>query len=300
MVTLPQVAPAHAGVLGHSLPLVCAKPTDASAELRDRLLRLSSIARDELEASGASVALISRSGTDLSRFGVQYSHAGLSLRANAQGPWAVRQLYYDCDAGKPRLFDQGLAGFMSGVDAPTSVRISMLLLQGPRAEQLVKAALDDALAMRLLAGTYSPTAHPFSTAYQNCNQWVVEMLAAAWGFADTTTRESAQRWLAQQGYDPEPVDVGSHLLMMVAPLAPLIRLDDHPLDDLQGLKVKTSLPDAIERFARAQVPQATRLTLCMQGQRVVVSRDAAPVERNTSQAVGCEPRSGDRVVELVD
>ena len=31
---------------------------------------------------GETVALISRSGTDLSRFGIRYSHAGVSLKAS--------------------------------------------------------------------------------------------------------------------------------------------------------------------------------------------------------------------------
>ena len=47
-------------------------PPALSATQQDRLLRFAAVVKDELERSGRSVALIARSGLDLSRFGVRY------------------------------------------------------------------------------------------------------------------------------------------------------------------------------------------------------------------------------------
>ena len=84
----------------------CDPPAKLSADQQDRLFRFAGIVKAALEASGQSLALVARSGLDLGRFGVRYSHAGLSIKGSTNAPWSVRQLYYACDERKPRIFDQ--------------------------------------------------------------------------------------------------------------------------------------------------------------------------------------------------
>ena len=50
----------------------CDSPAKFSAAQQDKLLRVSGIIKAELEASGASLALISRSGLKLGLFGMRY------------------------------------------------------------------------------------------------------------------------------------------------------------------------------------------------------------------------------------
>jgi hypothetical protein len=100
----------------------CDRAATASAAQQDALLRLAALVRDELDASGARVALLARSGHDLTRFGQHYSHAGIGLRADAAAPWEVRQLYYACDERRGRLYDQGLAGFVLGADGAATTK----------------------------------------------------------------------------------------------------------------------------------------------------------------------------------
>jgi hypothetical protein len=265
-----------------------------SAQQQDRLLRFAALIKQELDASGETVALVARSGLDLHRFGQRYSHAGVSLKASDNAPWSVRQLYYACDEQQPRLYDQGMSGFLFGTDDPTVGYVSIVLLDGVEAAALERAALDKARALRLLAATYSANAYPFSVSYQNCNQWVAELLAAAWGALDDTQdlRERAQRWLAQRGYEPPPIDVGTHWLMFAAPFVPLIHLDDHPQEDLYALRVRTSMPAAIEAFVRERLPGARRIEMCHDGRKAVIRHGWVPV------ADGCRPQAGDRVVDL--
>jgi hypothetical protein len=272
----------------------CDRAVPMSALQQDRLLRFAALIKEELDGSREAVALISRSGLDLSRFGLRYSHTGVSLKASDNAPWSVRQLYYACDEQRPRLYDQGLSGFLFGTDDSTVGYVSIVLPTGTEAAALEGAALDTARALRLLGATYSANAYPFSLRYQNCNQWVVELLATAWGALGDTQdlRERAQRWLAQRGYEPPAINVDSHWLMFAAPFVPLIHLDDHPQADLYALRVRTSLPTAIEAFVRERLPDAKRIEMCHDGRKAVIRHGWEPV------AEGCRPQDGDRVVDL--
>ena len=265
-----------------------------SAAQQDLLLRFAALIKQELDGSGETVALIARSGLDLSRFGLRYSHAGVSLKASDNAPWSVRQLYYACDEERPRLYDQGLSGFLFGTDDPTVGYVSIVLLNGAEAAELEIVARDRARALRLLSATYSANAFPFSVRYQNCNQWVVELLATAWGSLEDKQdlRERAQHWLAQRGYDPPAIDVPSHWLMAAAPFVPLIHLDDHPQEDLYGLHLRTSVPTAIEAFVRERLPGARRIEMCHDGGKVVIRHGWQTIPE------GCRPQVGDRVVDL--
>ena len=265
----------------------CERASPKTAQQQDRVLRFAALVKQELDDSGQAVALISRSGVDLHRFGLRYSHAGVSLKANGSSAWSVRQLYYACDEGRPRLYDQGMPGFLLG-------DVSIVLLPRDQAAELASAALDNARALRLLAAAYSANAYPFSLRYQNCNQWVMELLATAWGGLDDAEdlRGRAQQWLMRRGYQPPPVDVGSHLLMFAAQFAPLIHLDDHPQEDRFALQLRTSLPASIEAFVHERVPGAQRIEMCRDGQRVVIHQGWEPV------AEGCRPTGGDRVIAL--
>jgi hypothetical protein len=271
----------------------CDRAVPMSAQQQDRRLRFAALVQQELDASGGSVALVSRSGLDLRRFGVRYSHAGVSLKAGGSAPWSVRQLYYACDEQRPRLYDQGLPGFLLGTDDPSASYVSIVLPSGAAAASLERAALDTPRALTLLAATYSANAYPFSSRYQNCNQWVAELLATAWGSLEEggELRERSQGWLARQGYQPQAIDV-SHLLMMAAPFVPFVRLDDHPQEDLEALRIRTSLPASVEHFVRAREPHARRIEMCHSGGRVVIRHGWEPI------AEGCRPQGGDRVLDL--
>lgn len=270
-----------------SPPRGCDRSHDLSAPQQDRLLRFAAQVRAVLAASGAQAALIARSGTDLSRFGLRYSHAGIALADGLDTPWAVRQLYYACAEGAPRLFDQGLAGFIAGSDDADVGYVSLLLLPPEAAAPLAAATLDKQVALGLLNPRYSANAYPFSTTFQNCNQWVAELLAAA--TAGSTTRADAQAWLRQAGYAPQPVHAAPWL-MLVGHFVPWLHFSDHPADALQAGQVQTSLPDSLEAFAQQRWPTARRIEFCHGPQGVLQRESGAPL------AAGCVPGFGDNVV----
>jgi hypothetical protein len=274
----------------------CDHPDSLSAEQKDRLFRFGAIIKTELENSGASLALIARSGLDLSRFGLRYSHAGFSLKASQNTPWSVRQLYYACDERRPRLFDQGLSGFLLGTDDPGIGYVSIVYLPAPEAAELERAALDNGRALQLLNATYSANAYAYGLRYQNCNQWVMELLATAWGQLNDTepARAQAQRWLADQGYAPSRVEVGNRALMWAGAFVPWLHSDDHPPADVAQMVYRVSMPASVEGFVRATVPGASRMEFCHIGRQVVIHRGWEPI------AEGCAPGAQDTVITLDD
>jgi hypothetical protein len=276
------------------MPAFCERAGKLTAADQDRVLRFAAVVKDELARSGSSLALVARAGLDLSRFGLLYSHAGIAMKDSPGGPWAVRQLYYACDESRPRLFDQGMSGFVLGADAPTHGHLALLFPPAPDSALLERAALDNRLALSLLGGQYSANAYAFGTRYQNCNQWVAELMAFAWGHLrdSDAPRERAQAWLRAQGYAATPVKIPSHWLMFAGQFVPLVHVGDHPLDDIHALALHVSVPTAIEDFVRREAPQTRRVELCHDERHIVVRRGWEPL------GAGCDPLPGDDVIAL--
>ncbi len=261
---------------------------------KDRLLRLADLIRGELDRSGAEAAIFSRTGLDLKRWDIRHSHAGVSVKSGSETPWSVRQLYYACDEGQPRIFDQGLSAFLFGADQPDLGHVSVVLLPAAAAAPVQRAALDNRLALSLLSGRYSANAYPFSTRYQNCNQWLAELLAAAWGdiAPGPDARAQAQRWLLEQRYEPTQVDVGWRVAMWVgAVFVPWLHNDDHPEDDLAAARYRISLPAAVEGLVGAQASGAQRIQFCYTDKHVLVRRGW-----QMPQAPDCARGEGDELI----
>lgn len=275
----------------------CDGSPPADAAQQHHALQLAALVREELQQAGARVVLVSRSGLDLEWLGHRYSHAGLGLRDHAMGPWTVRQLYFACDERRPRLFDQGMAAFVSGVDDPERGFLSVVLLGDAAARALEPALRDDRRALAVLGGAYSANAHAFGTVYQNCNQWVAEVLALGWGdlrpeSPSPSLRAQAQHWLRERGYVPSSVGPGSGLLMALSRWWPHLHADDHPEEDLRQGRYRVSLPASLEDFVRRHDPAARRLEICHQAGQVVLRRGWEPLGPD------CVPGAGDTVRTL--
>lgn len=283
MLLLQCMQPAYATSLRY-----CDQPPTLSATQKDKLLRMSDAVKAELERSGSTIALVSRSGLDLRRLGERYSHAGLSLRDHVEVPWAVRQLYYACDEHAPRLFDQGISGFLLGTEDPDLGYLSLVFLPEQEASTLAQRALDKSQALSLLAATYSANAYPFSVRYQNCNQWVLELLATALGAlpaSDSTAeaRTNAQQWLQQHQYQPAAFRVG-FLVKWASRFVRWVHSDDHPQGNMRQARYLVTLPAAIETFVHNRVPAATRVELCHNREHIVIHRGWDAIGENCSPA----------------
>lgn len=287
-----------ATLVAHAAALqFCSQEPSLTPAQQDRLLRFGAVVKEVLEAAGQPAALIARSGTNLDRFGVRYSHAGITLQHSPNTPWSVRQLYYACDERKPRLFDQGMSGFVLGGSDPALGYVSLLLLPPAHTAALEQAALDNRQVLQLLGATYSANAYPFSPLYQNCNQWVAELLATLWSTASPAgevepVRERAQRWLQQTGFEPTVFATRNPFLMLATGFAPLLHSNDHPPEDVKAMRYRVATPQAIEHWVQQQIPGARRIELCHNTTHVVVRRGPGLLPE------GCRPETGDTVVLL--
>jgi hypothetical protein len=264
----------------------CPNPPVAEAADWDVHLQLAALIQAEWRARAAPVALISRSGLNLQPIGHHYSHAGFLTSAGT-----VRQLYFDCETARPRVFDEGLASFVGGVSREGLPRFSVVWWPPDPAGDVARTVADEGLGAAMVAPVYQAQAHVWSPHTQNCNQWLVEMLGVAFGGG--ADRAAAQAWLRAQGYSGSVVQLPWVGWLMAAALLPHMGLRHHPDSDLQALRFEVSLPAAVERFVERRWPQAERVEWCLRGREVVVRRRWQPLDRH------CTPADGDERLSLV-
>lgn len=268
----------------------CQVATEPSAAEYDHVLQVAAVVKRELHQSGHALALVARSGLNLRRFGHRYSHAGISLYANPSGAWSVRQLYFACDEQRPRLFDQGMGGFVMGAHRDLGGFISLVFPPAEANQNLEAVALDEHQALQLLGEDYSANAFAYSVQYQNCNQWLIELIATAWNRSQaqkTLPRESAQQWLATQNYQPSTIHLGWQPLIWVSKFLPWLHTDDHSQQDLDAAQFRVSMPKSIAEFVRQHLSQTEHVELCYTDQHIVIRRGWEPLADN------CEAHTGD-------
>jgi hypothetical protein len=271
----------------------CTEQPTLSAAQQSVLLQVSLRVKAELEKRGADVALVARSGLALGWFDMRYSHAGVALRASPETPWAVRQLYFACDEQQPRLFDQGLTAFLTGTLNPELGYLSVLVLPREAGRALEATALDTPTALALLGRRYSANAWAGGLVYQNCNQWLAELLAVAWGAPRSEQlRVPAQQWLREQGYRGTEFQLPARPFTWLTVFSPWLNRDDHPREQLAEARFEVSMPASIEALVKRLHPGAQRFEVCHTDRRMVLREGWTPI------AEGCEPAPGDEVTEL--
>jgi len=190
-------APAHAGV-------PCTQTSMPPRAIADAAATALTVAA-ALDETDAPVALVSRIGTDLSKHGLRYSHAGFALRDHPDGRWTVVHLLNDCSDEGSGLYAQGLVNFFADDLINLDARITWL-----------EPGLAERLAKRLLAlppdplyvPRYNLIARPGSREYQNSTAWVLEHIAAAIPTqSDVRDRARAYQLALGHGFMPDRVHI---------------------------------------------------------------------------------------------
>jgi hypothetical protein len=158
-----------------------------------------------LDEADAPVALISRVGTDLSKHGLRYSHAGFAVRDHPDGRWTVVHLLNDCSSDGSGLYVQGLVNFFADDLVNQDARITWLQPEiAERLSQQLLALPGDAL----YTPHYNLIARPDSTRYQNSTSWVLEHIAAATPpKANVRTRTQAYQLALGHGFQPGRIHI---------------------------------------------------------------------------------------------
>lgn len=184
--------------------------------------------RTTLERLDPEVALIARVGSDVSAYGLRYTHVGFVMRDHPKGRWLMVHLLNTCGASTSALYDQGLLNFL--LDDPFALDVLILELP-PRLQRAVAERLRAGHTDVFRAARYSTVAYPFSTRYQNSNQWLLEVLAAAQADLDGGSiddRAAAQAELRRRGYRGTVIHLSAMQQIGALLTRSNIAFDDHP------------------------------------------------------------------------
>ncbi len=238
----------------------CGERAAPTPEALAKGLALGERLRDQLEASGASAALVARIGLNLSEFGQRYTHMGLAVRDHVRKRWQVMHLFNPCGKAESEILVQPLEKFYE-VDL---FEYEGLIITPSYARQAaLRTAFMNPATTRLLHNpAYNLIAHPFNTRFQNSNQWIVEMAALAieaqGGIRD---RAAAQNWLKAQGFEPGNIRIPNLRRSAARLFSPNVSFADHTQEEYEKQQYLVVTVDAIARFLASQDRDLKQLTV---------------------------------------
>ncbi len=224
-----------------------------------RALTLAQRISEKLESSGAEVALIARAGQDLTKYGLRYSHLGFVVRDHPDGPWTVVHELNECATADSALFTQGLGTFF--LDDMFRYE-SLIVIPEPRIQQRLRGLLLGRAFVRMHEAHYSVVAYPFSTRYQNSNQWALELLAVASAEeGQVATRAEAQAWLRDAGFVPTTLQIDAMQRLGARMFKANVAFDDHPFDRRMAGQIDCVTVEAIAAFVTEREAGSRALTV---------------------------------------
>ncbi|MGX5730867.1 DUF2145 domain-containing protein [Pseudoxanthomonas beigongshangi] len=179
-----------------------------------------------LEQMDAPVALVARVGTDLSRHGLVYSHAGFVVRDHAQGRWTVVHLLNECGSDRSGLYAQGLVNFFSDDLINQDLRIVWFK---PDIARRLATRLQQMPRHGLHHPHYNLIARPGSRDYQNSTAWLVEMIASAIADKPIYDRTAAYAFARGDGFLPETIHVPYTQRVLGGLFTANVDFTDHPI-----------------------------------------------------------------------
>ena len=215
----------------------------AEAQSVERGMNLAAATAKALDASGAQVLLLARAGQDLGKYGLKYSHLGFVYRetVDCKPVWRVMHKLNHCGTAESALYRQGLGEFF--LDNPHRYEGAFVALAPELQARLLPVLRDNARAGALNEPRYDMVAYPWSTKYQQSNQWALETLAAT--AANTRDRDTAQAWLVVKQYQPTALKLGAFSRLGARATAANIAFDDHPNEKRFADRIETVTVDSV-------------------------------------------------------
>jgi hypothetical protein len=181
------------------------------------------------------------------------------VRDHPAGRWTVVHELNDCGSDRSALFDEGMGNFFL---TDLYRYRAQIVVPGPALQARLLQRMSPQAERRLHEPHYNMLSYVYSTRYQNSNQWILEMLAAAGAPpGQVETRAEAQSWLKSVGYRPPTVEVGALERLGARVLRANVAFDDHPFERRMAGKIDTVTVDAVVRLVRKIDPQARLVVL---------------------------------------
>lgn len=224
-------------------------------------LELALKTKKALDASGAQVALIARVGVDLSKYNLRYSHLGFVWRDHPEGRWLLIHELNECGTASSALFNEGLGNFF--LDDLFAYE-TMVMIPSAATQERIVALLAAGRVTSFHDAHYNMVAFPFSTQYQNSNQWALETLASAFSIENPIrTREQAQAWLKLSGYAPTTLEIPTLTRLGARMFKANVAFDDHPMDRRMAGHIDTVTVESVDRFLKSRDPQTRDVVLSL-------------------------------------
>ena len=229
-------------------------------ELRKGLELAASTAR-ALDEWGVRAGVIARAGQDLGEYGLRYSHLAFVYRDEAalggRGAWRVVHKLNECGSDRAGLYRQGLAEFFS--DGLHAFEAGVVVPDAQVQAKLAAALGDDRRVARLHEPRYNMLAYPWSSRYQQSNQWAIETLAMVVD-PGADTRERAQAWLRLRDYRPTTLRLSAAKRLGARIASANIAFDDHPFERRMSGRIDTVTVDSVFQWlARSGLGAAPRV-----------------------------------------
>ena len=215
-----------------------------------RALGLAERVQQRLDATDAQVVIIARAGQDLRKYGLNWSHLAFAYRegpapavtasqtpagaALFDGPsappasrstWRIAHKLNQCGTAVAAVYRQGLAEFF--LDTPFRYEAAYVVPNPEVQAALMQVLTDDRRLVQWHTPAYSVVAYPWSTRYQQSNQWALETLAGSLDPA-ANTRERAQAWLQLHDYQPTVLHIDALTRLGGRMTRANVAFDDHP------------------------------------------------------------------------
>lgn len=232
----------------------------ASAATMQKGLELSRRVIEQLDNSGAQVALVARVGQDLSKYKLRFSHLGFVVRDHPDGKWSVVHDLNLCGTNVSQLYVQGVGNFFS--DDLFAYEAAIMVLPVEVQQRLEKILVSSAQIKRFHEPKYNVVAYPFSTLYQNSNQWALETMTSAMApEGDVATRIEAQKWLKEAGFEPSILNISAMTRLGGRMFKASVAFNDHPDEYRYSERIHVVTVDSMFDFLRKRYPQETRRIL---------------------------------------
>lgn len=222
------------------------EPETADLARTQQALALASLLQDTLDASGEQVAVIARVGSDMSKYGLRYTHAGLAYRQGLHAPWTVLHKLNRCGSDRSTIYRQGLGNFF--LDNPYEYRAKVVFLKPAFAEQVLVAVGSESRIRAVDQPHYSLLAYPFGTGTQNSNGWLLEFLVAASAPEAIHSRTAAQRRLRDTHYRPDVIPVSASQRLGAHFGRANVSFLDHPLRNRLAGEYETVTVESLVRW----------------------------------------------------
>ena len=156
------------------------------------------------------------------------------------------------------LYDDGLANFF--LDDMFEYQ-ALLLIPNSEDQERLAATLAGPAPERLHSPAYNMLAYPYSTQFQNSNQWVLETYAASLGGMRVRDRTRAQAWLKLEGFRPITVDIPAVVRLGARVARANVTFEDQPFERRMAGKIDTVTVDSVVRFVRERDQLSRELTV---------------------------------------